>query len=94
VVAWGEDAAEWDEAVAVLLPPAAAARREAVARAAARGLPAVGVWHAGADRPAADGRNYLRAERTWEYAAACCRLIDEPDVRARLASGARDLAGP
>lgn len=80
-------------AIALLLPPGVPPPADAARRAAAWGLPVVGPGLAAGDRPAIDGRHCLRAERPLEYAAACCRLIEEPELRANLARGVAELAG-
>lgn len=81
-------------AIAVLLPPDAPPPPDAARRAASWGLPVVGPGLVAGDRPAVDGRHCLRAERAWEYAEACCRLIEESELRANLARGIAELADP
>jgi hypothetical protein len=84
---------EWRQAVALLVAPNGEPRPEILARAAAHHMPIVGGWSTLDGRQAIDGRHCLRAERSLEYATACCRLIEEPGLRAALGRGVRDLLG-
>jgi hypothetical protein len=77
-------------AAALLLPgPLSEAAAGHLAAAAAAGVPAVGA----AGLEAVAGRHFLPAEKSWELAAACCRLIEDPALGATLAAGARELLG-
>lgn len=78
-------------AVALLLPPGAAPS-DATRLAAAWRLPVVGPGLTAGGRPAVDGHHCLRAERPWEYAAACCRLIEESELRESLARAIAELS--
>ena len=93
-VAAGGGAVDLAGATALLLPgPHSDAVPGRLAAAAAHGVPAVGAGYDAAERPVVDGRHFLRAEKSWEFAAACCRLIEEPKLGPALAARTRELLG-
>ncbi|MEM7482400.1 MAG: hypothetical protein AAF481_14585 [Acidobacteriota bacterium] len=76
-----------DHATALLALPSGGGVTEAIER----GVPIISADLALGERRGEPGIHYLSASNHWQVATACCRLIEESELRPALAEAAREL---
>jgi hypothetical protein len=80
-----------EKAVAAFVPTAGRSTPTMIRDLCRSGSALIGPTSAFVGFPAVEGRDYLAASATWEYAAACCKLIEEPALARRLGERALRL---